>query len=69
MLTDLSRQLRALRQQRGLTLKAAAERGAVSLSYISDIECGRTQPSLAVLDRLARAYGYRVRIEFEEVGD
>jgi transcriptional regulator with XRE-family HTH domain len=69
MLTDIPRHLRALRQQRGLTLKAAAERSAVSLSYISDIECGRTQPSLAVLDRLAGAYGYRVRIEFEEAGD
>lgn len=46
-----------LRQLRGLlTLKEAAALAGISVSYLSDIERGRTEPTLRTLGKLARAY-------------
>lgn len=47
--------LRELRTARSLTLKGLAERTGLSVSYLSDIERGRTTPSLATLESLASA--------------
>ena len=47
--------LRKLRQHRGLTQSEVAERAQVSLVYVSQIERGHRNPTLAVVLRLARA--------------
>lgn len=54
---------RALRKAAKLTLKAVSFQSGLSLSFISDIERGRTQPSLGTLERLVKVYGYRVVLE------
>src|SRR5690348_410640 len=55
-----------LRQMRGdMTLKDAAERAGLSLSFISDMEHGRTKPSLDTLEALINVYDGRFLIAFE----
>lgn len=54
---DVGPRLRMLRLLQGLTLKQLAERAGLSLSYVSDLEHGRSRPSLATLERLAAALG------------
>lgn len=57
--------VRALREQRALSLEALAERSGVSRSNISLIERGHSSPTATVLDRLAAALGATVASLFE----
>lgn len=52
-----SRQLRALRLNHKLSLRQASIRTGLSPSFISLIERGLTNPSIAVLQQLTAAYG------------
>lgn len=56
----LSERLRDLRGQSTLTLKQLSERTGLSIQFLSDLEHGRTKPSLDTLSKLATAYGIRV---------
>ncbi|WP_449281831.1 helix-turn-helix domain-containing protein [Leucobacter sp.] len=56
ILSAIGPRLRRLRQARGLTLTAVAERSGLSVSALSRIETGRRQPTLDVLLPLARTY-------------
>jgi transcriptional regulator with XRE-family HTH domain len=49
----LHERLRELRQERGLRLKDVSETAAISIPYLSDLERGRTNPSLDTLQTLA----------------
>ena len=51
----LKDRLRELRKTRDLTLKNLAEETGLSVSYLSDIERGRTNPSLKTMEALASA--------------
>jgi len=51
----LGRRVRALRKRRGLTQEGLAVRSGVSAKFLGEIERGIANPSLDVLDRLARA--------------
>ncbi len=51
------RPLRRLRQQRGLSLRAASERAGLSVSFLSSVERGVSGASIASLQRLTAAYG------------
>ncbi len=51
-LTRLGHTLRAAREERGLTQDALADIADVSKKYISNIECGKCNPSYDVLYRL-----------------
>jgi transcriptional regulator with XRE-family HTH domain len=51
----LQDRLKEVRVLRDLTLKSLAARTGLSVSYLSDIERGRTNPSLATLETLATA--------------
>jgi len=50
------RRIRALRKLRGMTQERLAVRSGVSTKFIGEIERGLANPSLDVLDRLARAF-------------
>ena len=56
-LVKLGQRLRSLRSERGWTLEELAQRAGVSDAYLSRLESGERQPSLAVLFNLARVYG------------
>src|SRR5260370_40910000 len=47
--------IRRERRERGLTLKELAERAALSVVYIGELERGKKYPSAVVLERLAAA--------------
>ena len=52
----LHERLRTLRQAAGLRLKDVAPSCGLSVPYLSDLERGRTQPSLNALEGIAQAY-------------
>lgn len=56
---ELGRRLRQLRLERGLTLKEIEASAGVSATHISEVERGRTSPTVGVLARLAEALGTR----------
>lgn len=57
--------VKQLREQRGLTQTAIAQRARISSGWLREIEQGRTQPSNVVLHRIANALGVAV----EEISD
>lgn len=52
----LAERLRELRTQKGWRLKDLADQSALSVPYLSDLERGRTNPSLETLQSLASAH-------------
>jgi len=64
--TRISRRVRELRDARGFSLDALAERSGVSRSNISLIERGQSSPTAAVLDKLAAGLGVTMAALFEE---
>jgi len=56
----LGDRIRELRRNKGETLKATSEGTDLSVSYLSDIERGRTNPSLHTLETLANHFGITV---------
>lgn len=64
---QLNERLRELRNERGLRLKDIAENAGISVPYLSDLERGRTNPSLETLQTLAGAYGITVHDLLEGV--
>lgn len=67
----LYERLRELRHERQLKLKAVAQASGISVPYLSDIERGRTNPSLDTLQAIAQAYSITVHdllygVEFTE---
>lgn len=54
--------LRVLRQQRGLTLQELADRAGLSRSYLSEIERGKKQPSIKVLETIASALNVSLEV-------
>lgn len=51
----LAKNLRRLRKAKGLSQEAFAFEAGIHRTYISDLERGQRNPSLAVLERLAVA--------------
>ncbi|MDD4569213.1 MAG: helix-turn-helix transcriptional regulator, partial [Tepidanaerobacteraceae bacterium] len=47
--------IRELRQKRNMTLQDMALRTGLSVSYLSEIELGKKQPSLETIDKLSQA--------------
>jgi transcriptional regulator with XRE-family HTH domain len=56
MVMKLKNRLREIRRQHGVTLLQVADATKLSVSYLSDLERGRTNPSLETLERLAAFY-------------
>lgn len=63
---DIGRQVRALRQQRNLSLRGLAELCDLSPTTISLIERGDSSPSVATLHRLATALHVPITSFFQE---
>lgn len=62
---ELGRRVRSLRVERRMSLKLLAERAQVSESFISQIERGVANPSVASLKRIAEGLGLSVGQLFE----
>lgn len=61
---SISRQLRQLRRQRGMTLSEAAAGTNVSVSFLSSLERGQVNASVATLQKLAVFYKTNVQSFF-----
>jgi transcriptional regulator with XRE-family HTH domain len=51
----LGRRIQRLRAARGLSQEALAEKAGLSRGYLARVETGRHEPSLTMLDKLAKA--------------
>ena len=65
---DVGERLRAIRTVRRTTLKTVAERAGLSESFLSQVERGRANASVASLKRIAGALGVSVADLFEPNG-
>ena len=52
---DVGKRIKKERTAQGLTLKALSEQVLISVSFLSDIESGRSNPSLARLKEISEA--------------
>jgi DNA-binding XRE family transcriptional regulator/mannose-6-phosphate isomerase-like protein (cupin superfamily) len=68
-LAILGQRLRALRSARGWTLEELAERSGLSKPFLSRLESGSRQPSIAAVLTLARVYGVPMGSLFESQRD
>ncbi len=57
LLSAIGETLRAVRTERGLTLRQVAEGAHVSISYLAEIERGEKDPSSRVLESVAGGLG------------
>ena len=55
--SDLGARLRAQRRAANITLRQVAEKSGLTAAYLSQVETGRTTPSIASAKRIAAAYG------------
>lgn len=65
---EVGERLRAVRQLRHFTLRTVAKRAGVSESFLSQIERGKANPSIASLQRIAGALGMTVSDLFDMNG-
>jgi transcriptional regulator with XRE-family HTH domain len=65
---DVGERLRAIRTVRRITLRTVAERADLSESFLSQVERGRANASVASLKRIAAALGVNVADLFEPNG-
>ena len=66
---ELGARIRAVRQARHLTLRDVSERAGVTESFLSQVERDVTSPSIATLQRIARALDLSIAQLFAEEGD
>jgi DNA-binding XRE family transcriptional regulator len=68
---ELGRRIRSLRTERHLTLKQVEHACGLSATHLSEIERGRTSPTIGALTRIAQALGRPASyfIEAEELQD
>jgi transcriptional regulator with XRE-family HTH domain len=64
--TEVGRRVRQLRTDRQLTLKQLEDASGLSATHLSEIERGRTSPTLGALARIARALGRDAAFFVEE---
>jgi len=66
---NISRKIKALRQQQGLSQRSLAEQAGISAASLSQLESGQSSPSVATLEKLADGLGIAVAAFFLETGD
>ncbi len=60
LLLKLGKRIRSLRKDRGWTQEELAHRSGLNRSYMSDVECGRSDLSLSTLHKIARPLGISI---------
>ena len=58
--------IRSLRQKRNMTLQELAKKADISVSYLSEIELGKKQPSLETINKLSQASTYPVKASYPQ---
>ncbi len=55
--TRLGRNLRRLREEKGWSQEAYADEAGIHRTYVSDLERGVRNPTITIVEKLARAFG------------
>ena len=55
----LGRNLRRLREEKGWSQEAFADEAGIHRTYVSDIERGARNPTIKVVEQLARPFGVK----------
>jgi transcriptional regulator with XRE-family HTH domain len=55
--TRLGRNLRRLREEKGWSQEDYADRAGIHRTYVADIERGRRNPTVTVVEKLAKPFG------------
>lgn len=63
---DIHNRIKAIRQERGLTLKEMSEQTGLSLSFLSQIERGASSLSISSLKKISDALGIHINYFFQE---
>ena len=63
---ELGRQVRELREAKGLSQRQLAERMRTTQSVVARLEAGGSKPSLSTLERVASALGTSIDIHFRK---
>jgi ribosome-binding protein aMBF1 (putative translation factor) len=64
---EIGREVRRQREAAGLTQQQLADRAGMTQSVVARLEAGGTEPTLATLDRVARARGWELTVGFQRV--
>lgn len=62
----LGRDIKALREARGLSQRQLGERIGTTQSAVARLEAGGSPPSLSTLERVAEALGVEIDVQFRE---
>jgi DNA-binding XRE family transcriptional regulator len=67
---EFGRRLKALREERGLSVEEVVRASGIERSALFKLEGGKNpNPTVGTLERYAKALGGRIRIEFEPASD
>jgi len=64
----LAQNLRKYRQEKGFTQEQLAARSGVASEYISRLEAGKRNPTVAIVEKLAKAMELPVQVLFAGQG-
>ena len=67
VLTQLGMRIRYLRKQKGMSQLDLALEADINKNYISDLERGSRNPSLLILERIAKALDVSLEILFQGI--
>ena len=67
VLTQLGMRIRYLRKQKGMSQLDLALEAEVNKNYISDLERGSRNPSILILEKIAKALGVSLEILFQGI--
>lgn len=61
---EISENLRWFRKTRGMTLRNVSIKSGLSISFLSDLERGKTNPSINTIQKLVNIYQSPISVEF-----
>ena len=64
---QLGYRIRYLRQQKGLSIESLALEAEINRNYLGDLERGMRNPTVVVLNRIARALKVDLAVLFEGI--
>ena len=64
---QLGYRIRYLRQQKGLSIESLALEAEINRNYLGDLERGMRNPTVVVLNKIARALGIDLTTLFEGI--
>lgn len=64
---NLAKNIRFLREKKSLSQEDLAHKSGIHVTYLSGLECGRRNPTVKILERLALALDVPVSILFNNL--